>query len=110
MDSEPGVLPTFEKLDPFLGDFLFLEAHLEELLAKEILERVEVDVLGHGVEDAVAGEDSEGRESVTVGMVIEEIAEGLRCRQHGGDRLLEAGELRLEEGPGGGVARATHAI
>ena len=75
MDAETRMLPASKQQDPLLGDPLLLEEHLEELLAKELLERVEVDVLGHGVEDAVTGEDAEGREGVTVGMVIEEIAE-----------------------------------
>ena len=66
--------PGTEKLDSLLGDLLLLEEGLEHFLAEEVFERSEVDVFRSGVEDSVAGEDAEGGESVSMGMVVEEVS------------------------------------
>ena len=47
-------------------DLLSLEEGLEHLLAEQLFERPEVDVLRNGVEDSVAGEDAERKDAMEV--------------------------------------------
>ena len=60
------MLPGTEKLDSLLSDLLSLEEGLEHLLAEQLFERPEVDVLRNGVEDSVAGEDAERKDAMEV--------------------------------------------
>jgi hypothetical protein len=62
------VPPGSQQLDSLRRDLLAPEEHLEDLLAEELLQRGEVEVLGGGVKDAVAAEDAPGDEGVGMGV------------------------------------------
>ena len=98
--------PRAKKLDALRCDFLSLQENLEELLAKEVLQRREVQVFGCRVKDAVSGEDSQGAQAMGVRVEVQKSAVGLGGDEHRGQRLLETGKLRLEELLGRGVGRA----
>jgi hypothetical protein len=100
------VAPGAKKLDALRCDFLSLQENLQELLAKEVLQRGEVQVFGCRVKDAVSGEDSQGAEAMGVRVEVQKRPVLLGRDDHRGQRLLETGKLRLEELLGRGVGRA----
>jgi hypothetical protein len=91
------VLPTFEKLDPFLGDLFLLEEHREQFLTEEFLHWREVQILGRRVENAITGEDAECREGMAVWVEIDEVAEGLRRDHHSRDGVVEFEKVSSKE-------------
>ena len=56
----------FATLPISLGDLLSLEEGLEHFLAEQVFERSKVDVLRNGVQDSVAGEDTERKDAMEV--------------------------------------------
>ena len=49
------------------------------------------------MEIAIAIEDSYGSEAMEVSMWVKKIPKGLRCHDHGGDRVIQLGEALLKE-------------
>lgn len=79
------MFPRQETLRGLREDLLFLGSHLEESLAEELLQPGEGDVL-HGEVPAVLKKEAEGDSRIRVCVRHEEVSEGLRGDDHGGDR------------------------
>ena len=75
IEIKSRVFAASQKLDALFGDLLSWEHHLERALAKEFLERREVEVRGSGVKEAVSIEDANGRDAMEVGVGVEKPAE-----------------------------------
>ena len=106
--SEARMLPSFEAVCRLGEDLLSLEQHPEEPLAEGLLEAGEVEIL-HGEEDAVGTKEAQRADCMRVGMGDQEVPEGLRRDDHGGDSLLLPREQRrmgAQVVAGGGIGDA----
>ena len=95
VDTEAGVPPRAQELGALLGDRLALQEGAEDLVAKDLLEYRKVHVVGHRMEDPVAGKDAEGADGVAVRMKIQQGPEGLRRSDHRRHGLLEPRKLQV---------------
>ncbi len=86
MDASPGVPPAYQLLDQRLIDLSLPSKHREDLVAREQLKFLEIDV-GHGSQPAVGRKQAIRDDGMQMRMPIRQIAEGLNRHNHPGDRL-----------------------
>ena len=88
-DIKTRMPPGPQELDPLGGDLLLQQEKLEQFLAEEVLQRGEVDVLGDGVEDRIAGEETERGARRCAGVGVDLASQGRRVGHHLRPDLIE---------------------
>ena len=114
IDAEAGVAPGSDLGDDVGGDSLGVQEQAEDIVFPESQERLVSEVLWKGQKVAVGCEGAVGHESVDVGVVMDELPEGLDGEDaSGGDRcdvVTEQGAIGFEDGLPGEVGQLVEQV
>jgi hypothetical protein len=101
MDAKPGVAPARQPLDQGVVNLALPPQHREDLVSKELLEFLEINVRDD-IQPAVGCKEALRDDGMQMRVEVHQIAEGLNRHDHAGDCLLFA-QGGLEEGLHTGV-------